>query len=83
MRPVHDVPTIRAAEAALMAQTPEGALMQRAATGLAATTASLMRETFGRVTGLRLAVVAGSGNNGGDALFAASQLARRGVSVDI
>ena len=57
--------------------------MQRAATGLAATTASLMRETFGRVTGLRLAVVAGSGNNGGDALFAASQRARRGVSVDI
>lgn len=83
MKPVHDVPTIRTAEEALMAQMPPGALMQRAATGLATRTAELMRETFGRVTGLRLAVVAGSGNNGGDALFAASQLARRGVGVDI
>ena len=83
MKPVHDVPTIRAAEADLMAQMPDGALMQRAATGLATRTAALMRETFGRITGLRLAVVAGSGNNGGDALFAASQLARRGVGVDI
>jgi ADP-dependent NAD(P)H-hydrate dehydratase / NAD(P)H-hydrate epimerase len=83
MEPVHDVPTIRVAEDALMARMPEGALMQRAATGLAVTAARLMREAFGRVSGLRLAVVAGSGNNGGDALFAASQLARRGVAVDI
>jgi hydroxyethylthiazole kinase-like uncharacterized protein yjeF len=83
MKPVHDVPTIRDAEEALMAQLPGGVLMQRAATGLAATTARLMRDCFGRISGLRLAVVAGSGNNGGDALFAASQLARRGVAVDI
>lgn len=83
MQPVHDVPTIRAAEEALMARMTAGALMQRAATGLAARTAALMRAHFGGVSGLRLAVVAGSGNNGGDALFAASQLARRGVSVDI
>ncbi len=83
MKPVHDVATIREAEAALMARMPDGALMQRAATGLAARTASLMREAFGGITGLRLAVVAGSGNNGGDALFAAAQLARRGVGVDI
>lgn len=83
MKPVHDVPTIRAAEEALMATMPPGALMQRAATGLATHTARLMRETFGGISGLRLAVVAGSGNNGGDALFAASQLARRGVAVDI
>ena len=59
-----------------MAQTP--GVMQRAATGLAATTASLMRETFGRVTGLRLAVVAGSGNNGGDAVRRLATCARRG-----
>ncbi len=83
MKPVHDVATIREAEAALMARMPDGALMQRAATGLAVRTASLMREAFGGITGLRLAVVAGSGNNGGDALFAAAQLARRGVGVDI
>ena len=83
MIPVHDVPTIRDAEEALMAQMSPGALMQRAATGLATHTARLMRARFGKVSGLRLAVVAGSGNNGGDALFAASQLARRGVAVDI
>ncbi|MEZ5185225.1 MAG: NAD(P)H-hydrate epimerase [Candidatus Nanopelagicales bacterium] len=83
MRPVHDVPTIRQAEEALMAQMPDGALMQRAATGLAVTTGRLIRQTFGAVAGIRLCVVAGSGNNGGDALYAASQLARRGVSVDI
>ncbi len=83
MLPVHDVPTIRAAEEELMAQMPEGALMQRAATGLATTTAALIKGTFGRLPGVRLAVVAGSGNNGGDALYAASQLARRGVQVDI
>ena len=66
-----------------MAQLPDGALMQRAATGLATTTAALIKNTFGRLPGVRLAVVAGSGNNGGDALFAAAQLARRGVQVDI
>lgn len=66
-----------------MAAMPEGALMQRAATGLAAVAARLIRETFGRLPGVRLCVVAGSGNNGGDALFAAAQLARRGVTVDI
>lgn len=83
MKPVHDVSTIRVAEEALMAQMAQGALMQRAATGLAATTAKLIKEHFGRISGIRLCVVAGSGNNGGDALFAASQLARRGVAVDI
>lgn len=66
-----------------MARMPPGALMQRAAAGLAATTARVIREHFGRLTGIRLCVVAGSGNNGGDALFAASRLARRGVVVDI
>ncbi|HQR80251.1 MAG TPA: NAD(P)H-hydrate epimerase [Actinomycetota bacterium] len=83
MQPVHDVPTIRTAEEALMARMTAGALMQRAATGLAVRTARLMRAHYGGISGLRLAVVAGSGNNGGDALFAASQLARRGVAVDI
>lgn len=66
-----------------MAHLPEGALMQRAATGLATVTAALIRDTFGRLPGVRLCVVAGSGNNGGDALFAAAQLAGRGVQVDI
>lgn len=66
-----------------MARVTPGDLMQRAATGLAARTARLIRAHFGRIHGTRLCVVAGSGNNGGDALFAAARLARRGVAVDI
>ena len=83
MQPVHDVATIRQAEADLMAQLPDGALMQRASSGLATVAAGLILDTFGRLPGVRLAVVAGSGNNGGDALYAAALLARRGVAVDI
>lgn len=83
MKPVHEVATIRKAEADLMAQLPDGTLMQRASSGLASVTARLIIDTFGRLPGVRLSVVAGSGNNGGDALYAASHLARRGVAVDI
>ncbi|EMY33188.1 carbohydrate kinase, partial [Arthrobacter crystallopoietes BAB-32] len=35
----------------------------------------------GRIYGARLVVLAGSGNNGGDALYAAASLARRGAST--
>lgn len=66
-----------------MATGSPDALMQRAAFGLATTASGLIRQGFGRVAGVRLAVVAGSGNNGGDALFAAATLARRGVSVRV
>ena len=75
MRYAHEVAKVRAAERALMARLPEGALMQRAAAGLAATCARLV----GRVYGARVVVLAGSGDNGGDALYAAERLARRGA----
>lgn len=78
MRSAHTVEQVRAAESALMARLPEGALMQRAAAGLAAACADLL----GRVYGARVAVLAGSGDNGGDALFAGARLARRGALVD-
>lgn len=77
MREAHDVATVRAAEAELMAQVPDGALMQRAAAGLASVCALLA----GRVYGSRAVVLAGSGDNGGDALYAGARLARRGASV--
>jgi ADP-dependent NAD(P)H-hydrate dehydratase / NAD(P)H-hydrate epimerase len=77
MRQAHDVPTIRAAEAALMATLPPGTLMQRAATGLAATCSRLL----GRVYGAKVALLVGSGDNGGDALYAGAFLARRGARV--
>ncbi|MQY16890.1 Bifunctional NAD(P)H-hydrate repair enzyme Nnr [Streptomyces sp. RB5] len=60
-----------------MATLPEGTLMQRAAAGLAAAAADLM----GRVYGARVTVLVGSGDNGGDALYAAARLARRGAAV--
>ncbi len=73
---VHSVADIRAAEAALMATLPDGALMQRAATGLAA---KLSR--MGAGYGARVVVLAGGGDNGGDALFAGARVARRGARV--
>jgi len=51
--------------------------MQRAAAGLASVCAGLA----GRVYGAQVVVLAGSGDNGGDALYAAARLARRGAVV--
>jgi ADP-dependent NAD(P)H-hydrate dehydratase / NAD(P)H-hydrate epimerase len=77
MRTAHVVSDVRAAESALMAELPDGTLMQRAAAGLAAVCAGVL----GRVYGSRVVVLAGTGDNGGDALFAGARLARRGASV--
>lgn len=77
MRTAYCVDTVRAAERDLMARLPEGALMQRAAAGLAAACADLM----GRVYGRRVVLLVGSGDNGGDALYAGARLARRGAGV--
>ncbi|MCX4686024.1 NAD(P)H-hydrate dehydratase [Kitasatospora purpeofusca] len=81
MRHAHRVEVVRAAEAELMARLPEGTLMQRAATGLAVTCARLLTRRRGRVYGSRVVVLAGSGDNGGDALYAGAELARRGARV--
>jgi len=81
MRDAYSVSKVRAAEAALMAHVPEGALMQRAAAGLASVCAGLLRDSAGGVYGARVVVLTGTGDNGGDALYAAELLARRGASV--
>jgi ADP-dependent NAD(P)H-hydrate dehydratase / NAD(P)H-hydrate epimerase len=78
MRSAHTVEQVRAAEAKLMATLPAGTLMQRAAAGLA----TACGQFLGRVYGARVLVLAGSGANGGDALYAAARLARRGASVE-
>ncbi|MFD5501261.1 NAD(P)H-hydrate dehydratase [Streptomyces sp. NPDC127061] len=80
MRTAYSVRTVRAAERALMARLPEGALMQRAAAGLAAACADVLRR-HGRVYGSRVVLLVGSGDNGGDALYAGARLARRGAGV--
>ncbi|MBW1597867.1 NAD(P)H-hydrate epimerase, partial [Streptomyces sp. JJ38] len=77
MRNAYRVEAVRDAERELMARLPEGALMQRAAAGLAVAAAELL----GRTYGARVALLVGSGDNGGDALYAGARLARRGAAV--
>ena len=81
MRTAYSVETVRNAERELMARLPEGALMQRAAAGLAAACAGLLRRANGRVYGARVVLLVGSGDNGGDALYAGARLAGRGARV--
>ena len=78
MRRAHTVEQVRAAEAALMARLPEGTLMQRAAHGLGVAVADLLGSAYGR----RVLLLVGSGDNGGDALYAGAWLARRGAGVE-
>ncbi|WP_030782484.1 bifunctional ADP-dependent NAD(P)H-hydrate dehydratase/NAD(P)H-hydrate epimerase [Streptomyces sp. NRRL S-920] len=77
MRNAYGVESVRAAEREVMAREPEGALMRRAAAGLAAECAQLL----GKVYGSRIALLVGSGDNGGDALYAGARLAGRGAGV--
>jgi ADP-dependent NAD(P)H-hydrate dehydratase / NAD(P)H-hydrate epimerase len=77
MRNAHHVAAVRAAESALMATVPEGALMQRAAAGLASVCIRLLPAVYGS----RVVVLTGSGDNGGDALYAGARLAARGAVV--
>jgi hydroxyethylthiazole kinase-like uncharacterized protein yjeF len=79
MRYAHTVEQVRAAERTLMTGLPDGALMDRAAAGLAAACVDLL----GGAYGARVGVIAGSGDNGGDALFAAARLAVRGARVEV
>ncbi|TDC23147.1 NAD(P)H-hydrate dehydratase [Streptomyces sp. 8K308] len=77
MRTAYRVETVRTAERTLMARLPEGTLMARAAAGLAAACADLLRGRRSR----RVVLLVGSGDNGGDALYAGARLARRGAGV--
>lgn len=67
----YGVQEVRAAEDAVRADLPDGELMQRAAAGLADVAAARLGEEGGG----RVVVLAGSGDNGGDALYAAARLA--------
>lgn len=78
MRSAHTVEQVRAAEERLLATLPEGALMQRAAHGLAHAVLDLLGSAYGR----RVLLLVGPGNNGGDALYAGAVLARRGCAVE-
>ncbi len=81
MRHYYTADVIRAAEAPLLASQPDGALMRRAAHGLATAVAAELRARFRAVAGRQVCAVVGSGDNGGDALWAAALLRRRGVAA--
>lgn len=78
MNPLYSVAEIRAIEHAAAQRLPAGALMQRA--GQAAANAALDMLPFS-TSRARVLVLAGPGNNGGDALEVAAHLAFAGAQV--
>src|SRR6185369_8256945 len=60
---------------------PDGVLMRRAANGLATAIARELLVHTGGIAGRSVCAVVGSGDNGGDALWAATFLRRRGASA--
>ncbi|MDL5155480.1 NAD(P)H-hydrate dehydratase [Actinomycetospora termitidis] len=72
---------VQAAEEPVLARTPEGALMRRAAYGAAGVALRMLGERTGGVVGRRVVVLVGAGNNGGDGLWAGVELRRRGAAV--
>ena len=81
MRHYYTAGQIRAAEAPLLERLPDGVLMRRAATGLAGAIAAELRRRTAGLAGRSVCAVIGSGDNGGDALWSATILRRRGVAA--
>lgn len=73
---------VRSAEERAFLTVPPGSLMQQAAMALSVSCARLLHDVRGGVVGARVVLLVGSGNNGGDALWAGSMLARRGCRVE-
>ena len=82
MRHYYSADAIRDAEAPLLASLPDGALMKRAAFGLATEIVRELTRRTGGVASRRVCAVVGSGDNGGDALWAATFLRRRGAAAE-
>jgi ADP-dependent NAD(P)H-hydrate dehydratase / NAD(P)H-hydrate epimerase len=78
MTELYTVEQIRAVEHAALAQLPPGTLMRRAGEATAKTALQMLGTTHGNVL-----VLAGPGNNGGDALEAAWRLADAGMEVTV
>jgi hydroxyethylthiazole kinase-like uncharacterized protein yjeF len=81
VRRYYTVDAIRDAEAPLLARLPDGALMRRAAYPLSVAVARELTARTGGVAGRRVCAVVGSGDNGGDALWASTFLLRRGADA--
>ncbi|WP_342118665.1 NAD(P)H-hydrate dehydratase [Pseudoduganella sp. OTU4001] len=80
MTPLYTVAEIRAIEHAAAQRLPEGALMQRAGQAGANEALDLLPFTINKA---RVLVLAGPGNNGGDALETAAHLGHAGAQVTI
>lgn len=78
--PLYTPQQIREAEAPLLERDGES-LMRKAAWAVALEAKKILREECRGVYGARVLVLAGSGNNGGDALFAASELEKAGAKI--
>jgi hydroxyethylthiazole kinase-like uncharacterized protein yjeF len=81
MRHYYTADEIREAEGPLLASLPQGGLMRRAAFGLATAIVRELVLLTGGIAGRRVCAVVGSGDNGGDALWAATFLRRRGAAA--
>jgi ADP-dependent NAD(P)H-hydrate dehydratase / NAD(P)H-hydrate epimerase len=79
MRAICSVEGVRRAEAG--AGVPEPVLMQRASRALAGVCLDLLRSGRPVVRGASVVALVGSGNNGGDALWALAHLALRGLAT--
>lgn len=80
MIPILTAAEVRASERVAMAELPPQTLMDRAATAVAVECFHVFRQSGG-IVGRRVLLLVGSGDNGGDALFAGARLLRRGVAV--
>ena len=74
MRHYYTADAIRAAEAPLLQSLPDGVLMRRAAYGLSVAVARKLSADTGGCSGRGVCAIVGSGDNGGDALWAAAFL---------
>lgn len=79
MLSAYSAASVRAAEQPLLDAGHGAELMRRAAHGLTMGLISALRSRGRAVYGARVAILVGSGNNGGDALYAGAALAARGA----
>lgn len=80
MRSLYSVAQLRTIEIAALAVLPPGTLMQRAGAAAAQTAITLLRVP---IHAAQILIIAGPGNNGGDALVAAGCLAAAGAAVSV
>lgn len=81
MRYAYATSDVRAIEERAQRELAPGVLMQRASFGVATIAIRLLQNALGLVLGAKVLLLIGSGDNGGDALYAGAYLAERGADV--